>query len=128
MKKVIIIIAGAVLALAALYVFGSGFTKVDSAFIQDYAVSDDGKSITITVGVGSSVGYIREASIHQQEGGKLYLDCISAFGGINGSIGAKSKFVIPLDEETSMIGLYRNHNEYEVVLEKDTSGEWKRVK
>jgi len=128
MKKTMIIIAGIVLVFGALYIFGSGFTKAGSAFIQDYAVSDDGKSMTITVGVGSSAGYIRDVSIHSQESGKRYLNCISAFGGINGSIGAKSQFVIPLDKDTSLIGLYRNHNAYEAVLEKDTSGEWNRVK
>ena len=128
MKKTITVIVGMVLVLGLLYIFGSGFVKEGSAFIQNYSVSDDGASMTITVGVGSSVGYIRDVSIHQQEGGKLYLDCISAFGGINGSIGAKSEFVIPLDEETNIIGLYRNHNAYEAVLEKDASGEWNRVK
>ena len=119
---------GIVLVLGALYVLGSGFTKAGSAFIQDYAVSDDGTSMTITVGISGSVGYIRKVSVRQQEGGKLHLDCISAFGGINGSIGAKSEFVIPLDENTNTIGLYRNGNTYEVVLERDASGEWNRVK
>lgn len=128
MKKTIIIFVGIVLVLGALYVLGSGFTKAGSAFIQDYAVSDYGTSMTITVGISGSVGYIRKVSVRQQEGGKLDLDCISAFGGINGSIGAKSEFVIPLDENTNMIGLYRNGNTYEVVLEKDASGEWNRVK
>ncbi|HOF28310.1 MAG TPA: hypothetical protein PLY06_03030 [Anaerolineaceae bacterium] len=128
MKKTIIIFVGIVLVLGALYVLGSGFTKAGSAFIQDYAVSDDGTSMTITVGISGSVGYIRKVSVRQQEGGKLHLDCISAFGGINGSIGAKSEFVIPLDENTNTIGLYRNGNTYEVVLERDASGEWNRVK
>ena len=128
MKKSVVIIVGVVLVLCALYIFGSGFTKVDSALMQDYAVSDDGAYMTITVGVSSSVGCIRKVSIHQQESGKLYLDCISAFGGINGSIGAKKEFVIPLDKDTNAIGLYRNDNAYEVVLEKDASGEWNRVK
>ena len=128
MKKAINIIVCIVLVLGALYIIGSGFTKVVSAFIQDYAVSDDGKSMTVTVGVGSSVGYIRKVSIHQKEGGKLYLDCISAFGGINGSLGAKNEFVIPLEKDTYMIGLYRDNNAYEAVLEKDASGEWNRVK
>ena len=128
MKKTIIIFVGIVLVLGALYVLGSGFTKAGSAFIQDYAVSDDGTSMTITVGISGSVGYIRKVSVRQQEGGKRHLDCISAFGGINGSIGAKSEFVIPLDENTNTIGLYRNGNTYEVVLERDASGEWNRVK
>lgn len=128
MKKTIMFIMSAVLVLGALYIFGSGFVKEGSAFIQDYSVSDDGASMTITVGVGSSAGHIRNVSVNQQQGGELYLDCISAFGGINGSIGAKNEFVIPLDKDTTVICLYRNHNAYEVVLEKGASGEWNKVK
>lgn len=128
MKKTIGILLCAFLALCVLYFIGSGFTKRGSAFIQDYKVSDDGSKMTITVGVGSSIGYIRKVSVHQQEGGKLYLDCISAFGGINGSIGAKSDYIIPLDDETHTICLYRSDSSYEVVLERDDLGEWKRVR
>jgi hypothetical protein len=128
MKKTIVIVLCAVLVLCALYIFGSGFTKCGSAFIQDYTVSDDGTKMTITLGVGSSAGYIRKVSAHQQEGGKLCLDCISAFGGINGSIGAKNDYVISLDDDTHMIGLYRNDSSYEAVLERDDFGEWNRVK
>lgn len=128
MKKAITIIAAIALVLGALYIFGSGFAKEGSAFIQDYSVSGDGANMTITVGVGSSAGYTRDVSIHRQEGGALYLDCISAYGGINGSIGAKNEFVIPLDKDTAEIGLYRSPGTYEVVLEKDASGVWNRVK
>lgn len=128
MKKTIGIVLCAILALCVLYIIGSGFAKCGSAFIQDYTVSDDGTEMTITVGVGSSVGYIRKVCVHQQEGGKLYLDCISAFGGINGSIGAKNDYVILLDDDTHTIGLYRNDSSYEAVLERDDFGEWKRIK
>jgi hypothetical protein len=128
MKKTIGIVLCAILALCALYIIGSGFTKCGSAFIQDYIVSDDGTEMTITVGVGSSVGYIRKVSVHQQEGGKLYLDCIYAFGGINGSIGAKSDYVISLDDDTYTICLYRYGSSYEAVLERDDFRKWNRVK
>ncbi len=128
MKKAIIIVLCSILFLCALYIFGSGFTKCGSAFILDYIVSDDGKEMTITIGVGSSIGYIRKVSVHQQDGGKLYLDCISAFGGINGSIGAKNNYVIPLSDDTHTICMYRNDSSFEAVLVRDTSGKWNRVK
>ncbi len=127
MKKMIGLVICAILAMCVLYFIGSGFTKCGSAFIQDYTVSDDGSELTITVGVYSSVGYIRKVSVHQQEDGKLYLDCISAFGGINGSFGAKEEYVIPLDDDTHTICLYRNSG-YEAILERDDFGEWKRIK
>ena len=105
---------------------GSGFVKNTSAFIEDYTVSPDGSGITLRVGVASSKGYIRDVSVHQQEGGKLYLNCFSAFGGMNGRIGAKDTFTFKLDEDTSMIALYRNENCYEGVLFRRDDGSWQR--
>ena len=61
-------------------------------------------------------------------GGKLYIDCYAAFGGINGRIGAKSSFTLPLDADTEMIGIYRNANCYEEILHKDADGSWQRTK
>ena len=128
MKKTVIIIICVIVGLIGLYIFGSGFMKESGAFIEDYTVSSDGSELTIKVGVASSIGYIRKVSIHQQESGKLYLDCYSAFGGINGSIGAKNIYTIQLNGDTSMVVLYRNNNYYEAILEKDKFGEWQRVK
>ena len=128
MKKVMIISAIVIIAIIGTYFIGSGFLKESEAYISDYTVSADGSEITIDVGVASSIGYVRKVSVHQQEGGKLYLDCYSAFGGINGSWGAKSTYTISLDENTTTIALYRNNNCYEVVLEKDSDGVWQRVK
>lgn len=92
-----------------------------------YSISDDGGEITLNMGVASSSGYIRKVVIHQQEGGKMYIECYSAFGGINGNIGAKTVYTLPLDEETTTIGIYRNTNAYEEVLKKDSDGVWQRV-
>ena len=70
--------------LAGIYLIGSGFIKNTSAFISDHRVSADGRELTIQMGVSSSAGFIRDVKVHQQQGGKMYLDCYSAFGGING--------------------------------------------
>jgi len=128
MKKIIIISVLVIITIVGTYLIGTGFLKESEAYISDYTVSADGSEITIDVGVASSIGYVRKVSVHQQEGGKLYLDCYSAFGGLNGSWGAKSTYTIPLDENTTTIALYRNTNCYEVVLEKDSDGVWQRVK
>lgn len=66
--------------------------------------------------------------ISQQMGGKLYIDCYAAFGGINGRIGAKNSFTLPLDADTTIIGIYRNTNCYEEILHKDADGNWQRTK
>lgn len=126
-KNVAVIALTILAALTALYVIVPGVTKQGNAYIADYSVSEDGTEMTITVGVSTSVGYIRKVSEHQQQGGKLYLDCYSAFGGLNGSIGAKSKYVVSLDMNTEMIALYRAPDCYEPVLEKNENNEWQRV-
>ena len=79
MKKKVIITMVVVFALIGLYVFGSGFSKESSAYIGEYVVSSDGTEMTLEIGVGSSIGYVRKVAVHQQQGGKLYLDCYSAF-------------------------------------------------
>ena len=116
--------AATVLALLLLYFVGSGFGKVSFACIYDYSVSEDGSEITLHAGAASSAGYIRKAAVHQQYGGKLYIDFYSAFGGINGSIGAKSAFTLPLEEDTEIIAVYRGADSYQEVLYKDADGIW----
>lgn len=128
MKKKIFAVLGIVIALILIYFVGSGFMKNTSAIINDYSVSTDGKEITIKIGVSSSMGYIRDVSVHQQHGGKLYLDCYSAFGGVNGSIGAKDTFTFDLNDDTTIIAVYRNSNAYEEVLVKAEDGSWQRAK
>ena len=123
-KKTIIIILTIIIALAVSYLIAPGFSKQSSAFITNFSVSEDGTEMTITVGVATSVGYIRKVSEYQQHGGKLYLDCYSAFGGINGSWGAKNEYTIKLNEDTEMIAIYRSANCYNTVLEKDEDGKW----
>lgn len=95
--------------------------------MDGYSVSGDGREITLDIGVAASRGYIRKMEISQQMGGKLYIDCYSAFGGINGRIGAKNSFTLPLDEDTEIIGIYRNKNAYQEVLHKDEDGIWRRT-
>ena len=126
-KKVIVIALIVVVALTAVYVIASGFAKQGNAYIADYSVSADATEMTITVGVSTSIGYIRRVSEHQQQGGRLYLDCYSAFGGLNGSLGAKNEYVVSLDADTKIIALYRSPDCYEPVLEKDENNEWQRV-
>ncbi len=126
MKKIITSIICAV-AVLAIWFFGTGLLKNTSAFIQDYAVSADGSRMTLTVGVASSMGYLRKVEIHQQQGGKLYLDCYNAFGGLNGNIGATNEYTVPLLPETDSIALYKGNNCYTVVLSKDEAGNWERV-
>ena len=128
MKSKAVSIIGILAVVFLIYFVGSGFMKDSSVYIEDYSVSADGTEITIHTGVASSAGYVRKASINQQYGGKLYLDFYSAFGGINGSIDAENVHTLPLNEETNIIGIYRDSDCYEEVLAKDENGLWQRIK
>lgn len=126
MKKKLMIVVITAVVVYLVYFIGTGFLKNGSVYIGEYVVSEDGSKITLDIGVATSVGYIRDVTVHQQEGGKLYIDCYSAFGGFNGSIGAKRRFTLPIEEDTTIIGIYRSANCYEEVLYKDADGGWKR--
>ena len=120
--RIAIIALAVIIALMTMYLVAPGFTKMGNVFIVDFSVSEDGSEMTVTVGVSSSIGYVRKVSEHQQQGGKLYLDCYSAFGGINGSWGAKNEYTIQLDDDTEMIAIYRSPNCYDPVLKKGEDG------
>ena len=128
MKKKVIIWVIVIFAVYMGYFCGTGFMKNGSVYLNDFSISEDGTEITLELGVAASAGNIRKAVVYQQHGGMLYFDCYCAFGGINGSISAKNTFTLPLDEDTTIIGVYRNTNCYEELLYKDADGIWKRKK
>lgn len=110
----------------AFFVLVSGFRKISDAYIGEYVVSEDGNEITVQTGVAGSVGAVRML-LPYKENEILYLDAYAAFGGINGYLGAKNEESFLLSEDTTVIALYRSSNRYEVILEKDEAGIWKRV-
>jgi len=123
-KKTAAIIGILFIALMGVHVIGSGFRKMNHVYISDYEVSEDGTQMTIYVGVPTSIGYTRKTSTTYKPDGTLCLDVYAAFGGINGSIGARSEFVIPLKDETYVIAIYRSKDYYEPVIRKSENGEW----
>ena len=130
-KKNIVIAVIAVIALVALYLIAPGFSKNTYAYITDFSVSEDGRKMTLTIGLDVSdpsepAPKVRKIKESQQYGGRLYLDCYSAFGGLYGSWGAKNEFVVELDEETDKISLYNGG--YQIALKKDTNGTWQFAK
>lgn len=127
-KNICILVFIIVVGILAFYLVGSGFQKQGNAYISDFSVSEDGTEIIIKMHVSNSIGYIRKVSENQESGERLYLDCYSAFGGINGSIGAKDEFTIKVSEDIKVIALYRNTNCYEEVLKKNEFNEWQWAK
>ncbi len=127
LKKILIGIALFVLAELLIYLIGTGFIRNRFVEIRKWEVSDSGEEITVTVSVPSSIGYVRKVKESSREGGKLCLDCYSAFGGINGRIGAKSSYTLLLGSDVNVIALYRGDGTYEDVLYKAADGTWQEV-
>ena len=130
MKKLFVISAivlGVTLLLFGAYFIGSGFVKQPSVMIEDFTVAPDGTAMTVRLSVGSSAGYLRSAAAHEQDG-TLYLDCYAAFGGINGALGRRHEFPLPLSDETVAVALNRADGSYETVLRKAEDGSWQRVR
>lgn len=127
MKKKLLFFVFLTVVSLSVYFVGSGFIKTSSAYVCDFSVSEDGTEITLTLGESSSAGYIRKLSARQQHGGRLYLDCYRAFGGANGSIGAKSEYSVSLSKDTEIIALFRNKDCYEPVLRKNDLGIWEKI-
>lgn len=127
MKKTLLLILGILVVLIGAWLIGTGFQKEASAFVDDYSLNKDSSVMTLHTGVGSSMGFIRKAVVSQTADGEIKLDFISAFGGLNGSIGAKDIYEIFLDENAVSISIYQGDH-YRLILKKDPdSGEWRPV-
>lgn len=125
MKKIIIILAVVLLAIIAVPKITSGFAVRSDVYLSDYYVNSDGSKITMTVGVFSSIGYTRGYNDESGEAKSHYLKFYSAFGGLNGSIGAKKEFELELQPDDTEIYFYRGGQGYELILKKDEiTGSW----
>lgn len=98
MKNKILAAAAAAALAAVIFVAAAGFIQRSDVALTGYQVSEDGRSLTIQVGVTSSAGYIRSCTAKSQ-GENLYLSFYSTFGGFNSSLGAKSEFTVELEPE-----------------------------
>lgn len=127
MKKALIILLIIMIILPALYFVGTGFMERMDVLLGDYSVSEDGTELTFNAGIMSSMGFIRG---YKDNGGGVkphYLTFYGTFGGLNSSFGAKSEFVLKLDESDSEIYFKRASGGYELVLKKnEKTGLWER--
>lgn len=127
--RVVGILVIAIIGVMMIWMIGCGFLKRSDVALGEYSVSEDGKELTFTAGVISSMGYTRG---FKDEGGGVkphYLTFYNTFGGLNSSFGAKREFVLELDENDSEIWFRCNDGGFELVLKKnEASGEWENVK
>ncbi len=128
MKKPLTIIAIIILLILGAYYIGLGFLPRTDVVVADFEVSEQEDEMTIYTYILSSAGYSRTVKNVSDDPEKMMLKFYSAFGGINGSIGAKSEFNLPLSPECKEIYVLL-YDDYRLTLAKNpTTGEWERIK
>lgn len=126
MKKVIVILCVSIVLILGILFVSTGGARTD-VFLHNFSISEDGKVMTLNVGVTSSAGYIRKM---EQTSGSMnpYLTFYSTFG-INSKIGANDTYQIELDENMDEVYFYKGDRGYVKVLQKDKeTGEWQFIK
>lgn len=125
MKKKVLIISIIVVALIIIGLFiASGGSRTD-VFLKDFELSQDGKTMTLKVGVSSSAGYVRK--MKRTSGSMNYYFTFYSTFGINSKLGAKDTFTIDIDNNVDEIYFYTGGKGYKKVLELNDNGEWVRV-
>lgn len=123
-KKILIIIVSIVIiSLFGLFLFLGG-ARTD-VYLKDFELSQDGKTMTLKVGVSSSAGYIRK--MKRTSGSINYYYTFYSTFGINSKLGAKDKFTINIDNNVDEIYFYSGKKGYKKVLELNESGQWVRA-
>ena len=125
MKKKFLIITGTILAIIFVGLFLALGGKRTDVFLKGFELSQDGKTMTLKVGVSSSAGYIRK--MKQTSGSMNYYFTFYSTFGINSKLGAKDTFEIELDNNVDEIYFYTGGKGYKKVLEKTDNGEWIKV-
>lgn len=121
MKKVILVSCVAVIILIVMFLLITGGARTD-VYLKSYELSDDGKTMTLNVGVSSSTGYIRK--MERTSGSMNYYYTFYSTFGINSKLGAKDSFEIELDQNVDEIYFYTGDKGYKQVLKKNENGEW----
>lgn len=126
MKKKILLIGVIVIVLfifVLLLLTGRARTDV---YLKNFKLSEDGKTMTLEVGVSSSAGYVRK--MKKTSGSMNYYYTFYSTFGINSKIGAKDTFEIQLDNNVDEIYFYSGDKGYRLVLVKNSAtGEWEKV-
>lgn len=118
------------IVIALAIVIGSGFDTREDVVLGGYRTRADGGAVTVEVDVTSPMGFVRSAE-ERQEDGCLYVRFYSAFGGHNGSIGARDSFELETPEDCREIYFYCDGTQadgYDLVLRReDADSAWERV-
>ena len=125
MKKKFMIISFIVAVLIVMGLFLALGGKRTDVFLKSFELSQDGKTMTLKVGVSSSAGYIRK--MKQTSGSMNYYFTFYSTFGINSKLGAKDTFEVELDNNVDEIFFYTGRKGYTKVLEKNEKVVWVKV-
>ncbi len=124
------VLLSVLIVIALVIVVGSGFDTREDVVLGGYRAHADGGAVTVEVDVTSPMGYVRSAS-ERQEGDGLYVRFFSAFGGYNGTLGARDSFELETPEDCREIYFYcadGSDDGYHLVLRReDAASAWERV-
>ena len=124
-KKILLGILAVVLLMGVLFLVGTGFAKRE-VYLAEYTVSEDGRTLTFSVGVPTSMGYVRGFTRKQVQG-LQYLTFYSTFGGPNSRFGAKQTFTLTLEEQDQEILFNDAQDGWNPVLCREMqTGAWKQ--
>ncbi len=127
LKKRIIFLVVVIILVALVWTIGSGFMMRTDVYLERFTVSEDGSQITLEVAVTSSAGYVRAVANRSDNPERQDLYFYSAFGGLNGSIAARDKFVVPISNDCKEIYFYQIGG-FELVLKKDlVTNQWGKM-
>lgn len=126
-KKIFRISIIVILVLITALCIGRGFTKNNHIDLGDYTISEDGKEISFTISPSPFFEeHVRGFSCVNEGGKAYYLDFYNTFG-FDFPWGAKTEYVLTLDENDREIYFNRINGGYELVLIKDgEGGTWRR--
>lgn len=124
-KKRLLIIIMVVVALLIGLILSTGRARTD-VYLKDYKLSEDGKTMTLEVGISGSAGYVRK--MKRTSGSMNYYYTFYSTFGINSKLGAKDTFEIELDDNVDEIYFYTGGNSYKLVLVKNFATlEWEKI-
>ena len=104
-----------------------GFQKRTDVYLQDFSASEDGSGVTVQTFTTGSMGYIRAMETKQVHN-EIHCSFYRAFGGLDSSFGAKSRFKIQAGDSAERIYFDRGTNSDQLVLERDAdTGAWAPV-
>lgn len=110
--------------LTIVLIIANGSKRLE-VYLNDFAVTDNMKTIELDVDEANRFGHIRTLKAKQEED-SLYITFYSTY--VDNALNANKMFSINVESDCDKIYFYRRGKEkWELVLQKDNTGAWERV-